>query len=44
MRRNVQVGFLIGPGGRNIRAITLESGADVIQVGLRSPLLSHFAR
>ncbi|CAL5228653.1 g11822 [Coccomyxa viridis] len=27
-----KVGFLIGPGGRNIRAITVESGAEQVQV------------
>ena len=33
-----KVGFLIGPGGRNIRAITVESGAESVQVRLHSPL------
>lgn len=31
-----KVGFLIGPGGRNIRAITVESGAEQVQVRLCS--------
>ncbi len=28
--------FLMGPSSRNIRAITLESGAEQVQVRLRS--------
>ena len=35
-----KVGFLIGPGGRNIRAITLESGAEQVQVRLSSDVPS----